>query len=247
MWCISGIFRLYNYETENVLMRFNLKITEMKNKNIKLDSLDKIDEFMMVLFDDKKIEDLIGNINNTIKDEDKNKYIEIIENFNNSKYHTCALLLSGLIDSLSIKKVLLDSVNHKYIFAPGSSDVGVGQGAKAYLHALVDLYPSYFGYDDILANKARTSPIRKRNFENKIASMNVPDQEKYELLNIIGLTYCILILFDDNDWKDYLNNKKPKIINRHWLNHGMCNVDEITKSDCIKLLLILQELLELYK
>lgn len=48
-----------------------------------------------------------------------------------------------------------------------------------------------------------------------------------------------------SDWKNYPNNK-PEVINRHWLMHGMYDIEDITKADCIKLMLMLNQLSELY-
>lgn len=60
----------------------------------------------------------------------------------------------------------------------------------------------------------------------------------FEFLNI---AYPLLIFFNDNDWKEYPN--KPDIINRNWLMHGMCNYDDVTKSDCVKLFLLYYQLI----
>ena len=56
----------------------------------------------------------------------------------------------------------------------------------------------------------------------------------------------MLKFFDDSDWTDKKNGTIPSSVNRHWLAHNMYDYDDITRADCMKLFLLLYQIMELY-
>lgn len=156
------------------------------------------------------------------RNDDKIKIKNAFEDFDNKKYFECASLLFGLIDSEIIKLNLID--NSKHI-----GDGNIKQGTAGFFKLYNNNFKDFLNSETI---SPKTKILSFEEFVEKIQH-EIDPNVGFEFLNI---AYPMLIFFNDNDWKDFPNNK-PKVINRNWLAHGMYDYDDITEYDCKKLFL----------
>lgn len=122
------------------------------------------------------------------------------------------------IPEINISKIDSDPLGAKL---KGAFNIDVGAGKQ--LRSAVEREEKFEIFIDEIKNNLS-------NYETKIP--------------ILLLASCLIKFFEDSNWKNY--PQKPEVINRHWLMHGMYDIDDITKSDCIKLLLMLNQLTDIY-
>lgn len=202
----------------------------------------EVDEYNSKHFTRKVINAISQGTAKYLDDSDKKKLHQAMTAYRGKRYLDCANLLAGLIDSQSIKQNLADIRNGKYP-PEANGNQNVSQGWRAFFIVFQNNFAVYFGNESFNGNSKKAS--REKGFEDFIEKVK-PNLHNYKItVPFLNLSYCLLKFFDDSDWKNYPNNK-PEVINRHWLMHGMYDIEDITKADCIKLMLMLNQLSELY-
>ena len=221
-------------------------------------SINDIDSYIANFINEKCFQEIkIRIINENV--DDKIKINNLFEDFDNEKFYECANILFELIDAKIITINLYDYYKGKYsIYQDNDGNYkskngdglckkktgkpNIGQGWEAFSITFKNNFKSFFNSKDFNPHKgeyANEEGIKRMwtkeelfdEFVNK-AKSEMDKNIGYEFLNI---AYPLLIFFNDNDWLDYSN--KPQIINRNWLMHGMYKYKNITKIDCIKLIL----------
>lgn len=193
----------------------------------------RIDEYITKCLPKETIEKVAAKTEMLLSPEDANKLKKAMIDFRAKRYYDSANLLAGLIDSQSIKELLFHS----------NPKDNISQGWQAFAIA----------YKNKFSNKLDTSlmkPKSKKREEEFLSFVNTNKENKHIDTQFITqnllLCYSLLSFFQNNDWRDYPNNK-PAVINRHWLAHGMYDYHDIKKSDCLKLLFMLNQIANLFK
>lgn len=180
-----------------------------------------------------------------LDDEDFQKLKRAMIDFRGRRYFEAAVVLTGLIDAQSIKQELFDISKGKYHEDNKNKNniPNISQGWRAFHIVFRNNFSQYFNDEHFNGDgKKATREKGMKEFLDGIKG-NIPDDDT--IVSIVALSLCLLNFFDDSEWKNYPNNK-PVGINRHWLMHGMYNIDDITRYDCIKLLLMLNQISQLY-
>ena len=240
-WCyllIDEIMdeRIYDLEFPRQLQ------SSMENNEIGISDIDK---YVMKAFTKDVIMSVVENTKLNLDEKDVVKLEKAMINYRARRYYDCASLLSGLIDSQSIKQELFDYKNEKY--KPdinGNINKNIDQGWNAFAIVFRNNFSKYFN-DQKFIGKNRNNKTKSDHFEEFVNDIKYDFTDIIITVQIINLAYCLLTFFGDSKWVNYPNNK-PKIINRNWLMHGMYDIDDITKIDCVKLLLMLNQLSDLY-
>lgn len=201
-------------------------------------SIKDIDEHVTKFFTKKIIDNITDRTILNLDINDKQKLEQAMIDFRARRYLDCANLLASLMDSQSIKQELYDLKNGRY----GGNPINVSQGWQAFFIVFRNDLSKYF--DGKSFNGSGKKATRENGFKEFIGEVK-SDLSDYETkIPILLLASCLINFFDDSNWKNY--PQKPEVINRHWLMHGMYDIDDITKSDCIKLLLMLNQLTNIY-
>lgn len=168
-----------------------------------------------------------------LSQEDKEKFQKTMINFRARRYYDATTLLVGLINAQSIKEVLFHG-------KPGDN---ISQG----LQALAIAYSNKFSAQLDTSLIKPKSKKREEELTDFIETNKCKEHEAKTLVRKhIALIYSIFAIFHNSDWHDYPHTK-PQIINRHWLAHGMYDYDDVKKSDCLKLLFMLNQVASLYQ
>lgn len=200
-------------------------------------SVKDIDEYIAKRFKKKTIADIANRTIMNLDTNDIDKLKQAMIDYRARRYLDCANLLASLIDAQSIKQELFDLKNNRYV-----DKINVAHGWKAFYIVFHNSLSKYF-YNKIFNGDG--GKVKRENGFNKFIQEIKPHLNEYQkTLPILHISYCLLKFFDDSNWANY--PQKPEVINRHWLMHGMYDMDDITKSDCIKLLLMLNELANIY-
>lgn len=201
-------------------------------------SIKDIDEYIAKRFKKETIEDITNRTIMNLDTNDTEKLNQAMIDYRAKRYLDCANLLASLIDAQSIKQELFDMKNNRYV----GNIINVSQGWKAFFIVFHNSLSKYFENENFSGDSKKE---KRENKFNEFIQKIKPNLNEYQItLPILHLAYCLLKFFDDSDWKNY--PQKPEVINRHWLMHGMYDMDDITKSDCIKLLLMLNQLANIY-
>lgn len=225
-WCLYGC----DYDAPECVTPI---LGEVYNDNdsSKLDS-----EVMYYLQEFNAINNSIENIKHNLSSDDTNKFNEALNDFDNKRYYSCANMLCGIIDSLSIKQCAKD-IETGVINNTCDASQGFNSFRKIINNHFNGKIPS-LKTDDRKVN--RHTELENRFKNHKFSLFNL-----YEISALFNLIMCMIMFFHNTAFKDYKINK-PTVINRNWLSHGMYNLDDITEIDCIKLILILDQLSRLY-
>lgn len=200
-------------------------------------SVKDIDEYIAKQFKKKTIEEITNRTILNLDTNDTEKLNQAMIDYRAKRYLDCANLLASLIDAQSIKQELFDRKNGR-----ANINLNISQCWQAFYIVFHNNLSKYF--NDKLFTKDGSKEKREKGFHKFIEEIK-PHLNEYQItLPILHLAYCLLKFFDDSNWENY--PKKPEVINRHWLMHGMYDMDDITKSDCIKLLLMLNQLTNIY-
>ena len=200
-------------------------------------SIDDIDTKVAECFWEREIEALVILIEQQLPKSEKTKLDLAFELYLKQEYFTSAVLLAGLIDSVSINQVLKTSGDLQ----------NVSQCWKCYGKVIQDnfggkYFSGTFPYNKSAKNDERGNAMIE--FFKSIKHDTCFDDRK-EIL--IPLSFALLKFFDDSDWQDKKNGTIPSSINRHWLAHNMYDYDDITRADCMKLFCMLYQIIELYR
>lgn len=212
-------------------------------KNNKGATVKEIDEYISKQFTRKIVKNIELELEDYLCEQDRIKLHQAIIDYMAKRYFDCANILAGLIDSQSIKQNLLDIENGKYL-PDENGNQNVSQGWRAFYIVFKNNYVDYFDGESFNGNSRKES--REKGFDDFIKNVKPNMLNNYEItIPFLHLSFCLLKFFDDSNWKNYPNNK-PQVINRHWLMHGMYDIEDISKADCLKLLLMLNQLSKLY-
>lgn len=204
----------------------------------------EIDEYISKQFTRKIVKNIELETENYLCKKDQIKLHQAMIDYAAKRYYDSANLLAGLIDSQSIKQNLLDIENGKYL-SDKNGKQNISQGWRAFYIVFQNNFTEYFAGESFNGNSRKES--REKGFDDFIESVKPNMLNNYEItIPFLHLSFCLLKFFDDSNWKNYPNNK-PQAINRHWLMHGMYDIEDISKADCLKLLLILNQLSKLYR
>ncbi len=204
-----------------------------------------IDRFIGNFFSSDIVKVLEGETTSYIDESDKKKLNRAMIAFRGRRYLESASLLASLIDAQSIKQELFDITNGRYHVdnTDKNNNPNISQGWKAFYIVFCNNFSKYFN-NEVFNGSGKKEKREKgmKDFLNGIKG-SIPNDDT--IVSIVALSLCLLNFFDDSEWQNYPDNK-PTVINRHWLMHGMYDIDDITRYDCIKLLLMLNQLTKLY-
>lgn len=201
-------------------------------------SIKDIDEYISKFFTKAIINNVADRTVLNLDTNDIKKLGQAMIDYRAKRYLDCANLLASLIDSQSIKQELFDMDNGRYKIEP----INIAQGWKGFYIVFCNNLAKYFDSKSFSKNGGR---VKRENGYKNIIQEAKSDLSDYKIqIPILLITSCLFKFFDDSNWKNY--PQKPEVINRHWLMHGMYDMDDITKPDCIKLLLMLNQLASIY-
>lgn len=224
-WCFHGIDGLGD---ELSVLFFRQMKRDIDDGKITLES---VDSYIAKQFTKEIISDVSVKTEEMLSKEDKEKFQKAMIDFRARRYYDTANILVGLIDAQSIKEILLH----------GNSGDNISQGWQAFAVA----------YNNKFSNQFDTSLIKPKSKkrENDFSAFVEANKESISCEIIkknFLLCYSLLSLFHNSDWHDY-PNQKPNVINRNWLAHGMYDYNDIKKSDCLKLMFMLNQVANLYQ
>ena len=199
-------------------------------------SINEIDDKLSDCFTEREIETLTILIQRFLSNSEKNKVDLAFELYLKHEYFASAVLLAGLIDSVSINQFMKTN--------PTSANVS--QCWKCYGNVIQDNFGGTYFSGDFPANKSAKDDKRANGTIDFFKSIKHEACFDYKKEILIPLSFALLKFFDDSDWKDKKNGMIPSSINRHWLAHNMYDYDDITRADCIKLFCMLYQMVELY-
>jgi len=233
-WCLFALHEIPEKSKlkTNILPQASI-IFRDDNEELDINNIDKV---ISRYFNKTILETINNNTKQNLKDQtDIKKFNLAIEYYKQNKFYNCIQLLCELIDSQSIKQELLDKKNNIY----PENKVNVTQGYKAFSIVVRNHFSEFYNEKDFISRKSseRKATLNSFVYDNTFYVWN------YGAV-VINIAYPLLVLFEDSPWDIYPN--KPKIFNRNWLAHGMYNYNDVKKSDCLKLFLLLRQLTELY-
>lgn len=233
-WCYWGVDELDDSKLWKMSSRYLKKyLDENESASVK-----GIDAYIAKYFTKKIIISITDRTALNLDENDTKKLNQAMIDFRARRYLDCANLLASLIDSQSIKQEIYDMNNDRY----GENLVNVTQGWQAFYIVFRNDLSKYFD-GKVFVGKGKKEK-RENGFKEFMEEVKA-DLSDYETkIPILLLASCLIKFFEDSNWKNY--PQKPEVINRHWLMHGMYDIDDITKSDCIKLLLMLNQLTNIY-
>lgn len=207
--------------------------------------LDKLDRYIGRKFTKEIIRTVEDNTAFYLEKKDADKLRKAMVNFRARRYFDSAIILASLIDAQSIKQELFDISNNKYSldnYDKKNNKPNVSQGWRAFYIVFSNNFSGYF---DGKKFNGMSKKHRQEGFDSFVNNIRgiIPSDDS--IIAIVALSFCILRFFEDRDFTDYPENI-PSTINRHWLMHGMYDIEDVSRYDCIKLLLILNQISRLY-
>ena len=199
-------------------------------------SIDVIDEGLSDCFSERDIDSLSVFIQRHLPDSEKKKIDLAFELYLKHEYFASAMLLAGLIDSVSINQFMKTN----------PTPANVSQCWKCYGNVIQDNFGGTYFSGDFPANKSAKDKKRAKATIDFFKSIKYNPCFDYKKEILVPLSFALLKFFDDSDWKDKKNGMIPSSINRHWLSHNMYDYDDITRADCIKLFCMLYQMVILY-
>ena len=233
-WCYWGVEELDDSKLWELSPTY---LKEYLNENEKA-SIKDIDIYIAKYFTKKIIDNIANRTILNLDENDIKKLNQAMVDFRARRYLDCANLLASLIDAQSIKQEIYDMKNGRYEEYP----VNVTQGWVAFFIVFRNDLSKYFDGKVFVGKGGQEK--REKGFKEFMEEVK-SDLSDYETkIPILLLASCLIKFFEDSNFRNY--PQKPEVINRHWLMHGMYDIDDITKSDCIKLLLMLNQLTDIY-
>lgn len=232
-WCLYGC----SYDVPEAILPILSEICkETKNNSDSTYDNTKLNlEAMYYLKESNAIDNSIDNLKCNLSEDDIGKFNNALDDFKNKKYYNCASMLCGIIDSLSIKQC-----THDISIGKINNTDKVSQGWLSFQKVMK------YNYNIISLSVARNDNKNRKNIiEQRMIDNSIAFCDYWGICAVYNLILCMLRLFYDTDFKEYETNK-PTIINRNWISHGMYNLNDINETDCIKLILILDQLSRLY-
>lgn len=207
--------------------------------------IDKIDRYIGLKFTKDILQKIETDTLLLLDNPDSEKLKKAMINFRARRYLESANLLASLIDAQNIKQELFDINHNKYSLENCDKKNGkpnVSQGWRAFYIVFNNNFSTYFDGEKI---KGKSNQARQESFNNFVQNIKGKLPANENIVAIISLSFCLLKIFEDSDFTHY-PNYIPEVINRHWLMHGMYKIKDITRYDCIKLFLILNQISFIY-
>lgn len=198
-------------------------------------SLDIIDESISECFSERDIESIIILTNKHLANSEIKKLDLTFELYLKHEFFASAVLLAGLIDSISINQFLKTNTNSE----------NASQCWRCYGRVIQENFGGMYYSGTFPANHPAKNDKRANDTIDFFKSI------KHDVLNkaediLIPLSFALLKFYDDSDWQDKQHGNIPSSINRHWLVHSMYDYNDIKRVDCVKLFCMLYQLVELY-
>lgn len=240
LWCVWN-----TVEDEPLFSHYNLNNGSLPStlKEIyesgDIEDIEEADKIIFSFMQKEEVESIQKYIQTNLVEKDKIKFRHAITNFENDRFYECAQILCGLIDSQNIKRNLdKRKENDEY---------PINQGGSAFSVVLIrellkDIYEEYNQEEYKQVNDCLWK--HRKYLEEHLGETKDAKDLKNTLI-IINLCCGMNSFFNNYKWTNYPDDK-PKIINRNWLMHGMYDYDEIKSTDCIKLMLLLRQIISLY-
>lgn len=241
-WCnVDCFLESDSLNPEKNISSISEKVFELQQQNneLKVSDIDSYIGKRITKSHLRKIEDetiLFLNLS------DASKLKRAMIDFRAKRYMDCAMLLSSLIDSQSIKQEIYDYNSGRFkerFLNPKTQEPHISQCWKSFYHVFSNNFSMHFDNEE-LCEKADYNDFK--NYLDRIKG-KIPEDKIF--VAVIGLSISLLVLYDNIKWQ-FCDNKIPCVINRHWLMHGMYNIEDVSKYDCIKLLLILNQICQIY-
>lgn len=232
-WCLYG----FNYDISFAGLLTILNEASM-NENGNPCSIEELDAFAMDFIKQCNIVEKINkSLKNNLSKDDWLKYKSSFDDYESKRYYNAAIVLCAIIDSLSIKQAV-DDIDNGITQPNQNGEINLTNGWKCFYH----VYNNHFEKKlcSLSISKGKEDTIKQN-----IKSVETKRDNYFKACGLANEILCILQIFNGKGFIDY-KNKKPAVINRNWLAHGMYTLDDITEVDCIKLILILDQLSRLY-
>lgn len=246
-WCnIDEWIKLDTTEDERKSgLRYSDMVILRLERDDNFDS-DKLDRYIGRRFTKVILRTVEDNTASYLEKNDANKLRKAMVNFRARRYLDSANLLASLIDAQNIKQELFDVSNNRYSldnYDKKHNKPNVSQGWRAFYIVFSNNFSAYFGGEKI--NWKSNGKNRKDGFNDFVNNIRGKMPSNENITAIVALSFCLLRFFEDSDFTDY-PEYIPSTINRHWLMHGMYDIEDVTRYDCIKLLLMLNQISRLY-
>ena len=242
-WCLFNIdsLQICKFDVELIMEDIANQLSNSKLKK------EDIDEYIGCIFTKSLLENIKESTLMCLDTEDKVKLKRAFMQYEAGAYLESCYLLASLIDAQSIKQEMFDNSVNKYdkvkFYNKKTNQFEASQGWRSFYRTFEHNFSIIFNGKSLSSN-GKDSFILIDDLMQDVKNNSTYDLEV--VCPIIHLAYSLNSFFKDIDWSDY-KVVKPNVINRHWLMHGMYSIDDVTKYDCIKLALLLYQLVLLYK
>lgn len=210
---------------------------EIRNTSIESDSdIDNLDTRVSSIISDEDVGYIASKI--LLSDKDREKIKRAVFFFQQGDFYTCSFYLATLIDSQNIKT---EVSYHKQ----QEDNKKSSQCWRSFVK-IIDYY-----FENLLVDKklseAMTQSNRREAFEQLIEKINYNQYSVFDtpVPLVIETGYALLNFFDNTDWSDYLTTR-PAYFNRNWLCHGMYDIEDINRVDCVQLFFLLYSVNKLF-
>ena len=209
------------------------KVLEDLKNNI---SINEIDKGLSECFKECEIEAFTIIIKKSLSVSDTKKLEVAFELYLKQEYFTSAVILAGIIDSISINQFIKANTNSE----------NPSQCWKCYGKVIQDSFGGKY-FSGVFPYKAHAKDDKRakdtieffKSIKHDVFNHNVDDI-------LVPLSFALLKFYDDSNWFDKQQGYIPSSINRHWLAHSMYDYNDISRADCIKLFCMLYQMIELY-
>lgn len=194
-----------------------------------------VDDVVGALFKDSVLEKLHTRINDLLYEEDCVFIDDAFQYFYQHQYHTCALILASVIDGQSIR-FIIDNYAHEPNMIQNPS-----QGWQSFAKIIT------YNYGDFLTltfNDTKTKDEPRLRFQEKLSQCDPDSELAAHIAMVANISMSMMRFFSNTSWTD---KELPASINRNWLAHGMYHQADVTSNDCIKLFVLLYQLLHLLR
>ena len=227
-WC------LYDYGVKNQRISEIIKMIRKEITKIDIVSDSNIyclDSYVNNLIENEDIENMINDFE--LSQGDKKKIERAFYFFKEGDFYTASLYLTALIDMQNIK---MEMQQHNR-FKDGDKTV---QCWKSYIRIVDYCFPDILVNGKIRNNDITNGNTRREKFEELVDNINYEKYPSYstKVPMVFGIGYSLLNFFDNTDWDEY-ETVRPAYFNRNWLMHGMYDLNDIERIDCIKLFFLL--------
>lgn len=194
-----------------------------------------VDDIVGSLFKEDVLDRMHTKLNDLLYEEDNVKLEMAYQCYHNHEYHICALILASIIDSQSIHFII-----ENYQNTPDMINYPA-QGWQSFAKIITQNYGDYL---TLTWNDTQTNDKPRLRFQKKLEKCDPDSELAAHIAYVANLSMAMMKFFSNHAWNASV---LPSSINRNWLAHGMYYTFDINANDCIKLLVLLHQLLLLYR